>query len=132
MDALANASFASPLANANLKIPPGSSNTGLLTGLYNGFNVWTALVTVFLTLVAYDQCEPPVRKVAMGDGVLTGRLRHVHMAEGLHRRSVMEDAVHRALPRVGLSRLQQVQGEMGKWRVELCFRLSQVRTLGVL
>jgi hypothetical protein len=61
MDTLANVSFASPLANANLKIPTGSSNAGLLTGLYNGFNVWTALLTVFLTLVAYDQCELPLR-----------------------------------------------------------------------
>jgi hypothetical protein len=57
MDALANASFASPLANANLKIATAGSGAGLLTGLYNGFNVWTALLTVFLTLVAYDQCE---------------------------------------------------------------------------
>jgi hypothetical protein len=56
MDALVNASFASPLANANLKIPISGGDGGFLTAIYNGYNAWTVALTLLLTLVAYDQC----------------------------------------------------------------------------
>jgi hypothetical protein len=58
MDTLVNASFASPLANANLKIPISGGDGGFLTAFYNGFNAWTVALTLLLTLVAYDQCAP--------------------------------------------------------------------------
>jgi hypothetical protein len=64
MDTLVNASFASPLANADLKIATVSSQTGLLTTSYNGLNAWTVALTILLTLVAYDQCAPSSQEFA--------------------------------------------------------------------
>jgi len=58
MDILVNTSFASPLANANLKIPVSGGDGGFLTAFYNGFNAWTVALTLLLTLVAYDQSAP--------------------------------------------------------------------------
>src|SRR2546423_3020693 len=54
---------------------------------------------------------------------------HISMAERLNCRSVMEDTVHRTLPRVRLPGLQQIQGEMGQRGIELCFCLPQVPAL---
>ena len=123
MDAIVNASFASPLANANLKVPTVGSDSGLLTAFYHGFNAWTATLTILLTLIAYDQCESPTKAVQIGlEEMLTLRSQ-IHMAQGLNRRPVMEDTIHRTLPRVSLPRFQCVQGEMEQWRVELRFRL---------
>jgi hypothetical protein len=43
----------------------------LLTAFYNDFNAWTALLTIFLTLVVYDQCAPPTRYPANCVSTLT-------------------------------------------------------------
>jgi hypothetical protein len=56
MDTPVNASFVSPLANANLKIPISSGDGGFLAAIYDGSNAWTVALTLLLTLVAYDQC----------------------------------------------------------------------------
>ncbi|KAL9114529.1 MAG: hypothetical protein Q9227_001610 [Pyrenula ochraceoflavens] len=48
-----NASFASPLANANYH-PPAAYNS-LLSYLFRGVNGWTAVLAAFLLCVAYDQ-----------------------------------------------------------------------------
>lgn len=58
MAAVVNGSFASPLANA--QYPPASSTlptNGLFSKVYNGTSGFNLLLTVFLILVAYDQCE---------------------------------------------------------------------------
>ncbi len=56
METIVNASLASPLANYNLKVPIAQNDTGLLGAFYNRFNGWTALLTLLIALVAYDQC----------------------------------------------------------------------------
>ena len=48
-------SFVSPLANADFATKFTSDPAGLLLNAYNGINGWTAVVTLFLMLVAYDQ-----------------------------------------------------------------------------
>lgn len=54
---MANGTFASPLADA-LYIATLESNTGGLSSqLYKGLNGWSVIVTFFLLLVAYDQCQ---------------------------------------------------------------------------
>ncbi len=55
MASLVNASFASPLANADL--PIASSDNGILSRAYNGISGLSVFVTFLLVLVAYDQCE---------------------------------------------------------------------------
>ena len=54
MASVVNGSFASPLANANL---PVSSDSGLLSRVYNGTSGLNAFITFLLILVAYDQCK---------------------------------------------------------------------------
>lgn len=55
MASLVNASFASPLAHVDLKLPIGRDDGSFLAVVYDGFNVWTSVLTLFLALVAYDQ-----------------------------------------------------------------------------
>jgi hypothetical protein len=64
MDTLVNTSFASPLANANLKIAISGGDGGFLTAFYNEFNAWTVALTLLLALVAYDQCAPHAQDLA--------------------------------------------------------------------
>lgn len=54
MASVVNGSFASPLANADYM---SVSDGGLLSRVYNGVSGLSVLVTIFLMLVAYDQCE---------------------------------------------------------------------------
>jgi hypothetical protein len=55
---VANSTFASPAANANMPDPTSIALTGgVLSKAFHGLNGWTAAVTIFLMLVAYDQCE---------------------------------------------------------------------------
>lgn len=57
MEVIANAtSFASPLANADLKIQAGRAS-GILGRVLAQLNPWSVAVTLFLLLVTYDQCE---------------------------------------------------------------------------
>ncbi len=57
MEALANAtSFASPFANADLKIQVAHAS-GVLGRVLALFNPWSAAFTILLLLVTYDQCE---------------------------------------------------------------------------
>jgi C-22 sterol desaturase len=51
-----NASLASPSADAKFPIGLADSN-GFLSTIANGANAWTVALTLFLVLVAYDQCE---------------------------------------------------------------------------
>jgi len=55
METLSNGSFTSPLANANLQLARQSDSDGLLSSLYNVVSGWSAVLAVFLALVAYDQ-----------------------------------------------------------------------------
>ena len=55
---VANASFVSPTADAKFaqKINQFDTN-GIVSTLLSGVNGWTITLTVFLMLVAYDQCK---------------------------------------------------------------------------
>jgi len=57
MASIANGSFASPLAHAQYPMAPTSTAGGLLARVYDGTSAFSLLVTVFLLLVAYDQCK---------------------------------------------------------------------------
>lgn len=57
MASMPNGSFASPLAHAQYPIAPVSTPAGLVTRVYNGTSAFSLLVTVFLLLVTYDQCN---------------------------------------------------------------------------
>ena len=53
-----NSTFASPAANADYAAPiMDATGGGLLSSVYNGINGWSVVITLLLTLVAYDQCE---------------------------------------------------------------------------
>ena len=54
MASLVNGSFASPLADANLRIV---TEGGWLAKVYNGMSGLNVLISFLLVLVAYDQCE---------------------------------------------------------------------------
>ncbi|OAP59067.1 hypothetical protein AYL99_06365 [Fonsecaea erecta] len=57
MDVLANAtSFASPLANADLKVQAAYAS-GIVGRVWAQLNVWTVLLTIILLLATYDQCS---------------------------------------------------------------------------
>lgn len=57
MASLTNAtSFVSPLANADYIIPL-SQNNGFLNRISEQFNAWTALLTLILLAISYDQCS---------------------------------------------------------------------------
>ena len=49
--------FASPSATAKYAAVPSSTEDGILSLAYNGMNGWSAVLTLFLMLVAYDQCK---------------------------------------------------------------------------
>ena len=49
-------SFVSPLADATV-VPQLFQPSGLLGSLLGDFNVWKALLTLFIAAVIYDQCE---------------------------------------------------------------------------
>ncbi len=57
MAAAANGSFASPVVDAHYAATLDAESGGLLNQLYNGVNGWSFSVTLFLILVAYDQCQ---------------------------------------------------------------------------
>ena len=50
-----NGSFASPLADASYA-QHVSADSGILSRLYGGMNGFSVALSVFLVLVAYDQC----------------------------------------------------------------------------
>ncbi|KAL2007760.1 hypothetical protein VTN00DRAFT_7742 [Thermoascus crustaceus] len=51
-----NGSFASPAADATVSVQ-FSNPSGLLMTIYNGFTWWSALLTLFLAAVIYDQAK---------------------------------------------------------------------------
>lgn len=53
-----NGSFASPAADATVSVQ-FSNPSGLLMTIYNGFTWWSALLTLFLAAVIYDQGMSP-------------------------------------------------------------------------
>lgn len=57
MAAAVNGSFVSPVADARLVATLDADTVGLLNRLYNGLNGWSLFITLFLLLVAYDQCQ---------------------------------------------------------------------------
>ena len=54
MASLVNGSFASPLADANMRIV---MEGGWLAKVYNGMSGLNVLISFLLVLVAYDQCK---------------------------------------------------------------------------
>ena len=54
MASLVNGSFASPLADANMRMV---TEGGWLAKMYNGMSGLNVLISFLLVLVAYDQCE---------------------------------------------------------------------------
>jgi hypothetical protein len=98
MDTLVNASFTSPLANVNLKIPISGGDGGFLTAFYNGFDAWTVALTFLLTLVVYDQCALyALSRQSCFPYRLTANSQ-IHMAERVDCRTSMENTIHWALP----------------------------------
>ena len=57
MAALSNGSFVSPLANLDHVAAMPITDSSFLFHVYSGINAWSAVLTVLLMLVAYDQCE---------------------------------------------------------------------------
>jgi C-22 sterol desaturase len=52
-----NGSFVSPSADATIS-PRLFEPTGMVTAVLGDFNVWKALLTLFIAAVIYDQCKP--------------------------------------------------------------------------
>lgn len=128
MATLMNGSFASPAADAQYGSPSPLSD-GILAALYQNVNGWTAALTFFLMLVAYDQGESQCIHQFLLAPRSNLRCSQVHPEQGPHCRSDVQDTFHRAFPRIRTSRLQQVQGEMEQRRAQLCLRLPQVRII---
>lgn len=57
MASIPNGSFASPLTHAQYPLAPASTPAGLVARVYNGTSAFSLLITAFLLLVAYDQCN---------------------------------------------------------------------------
>lgn len=66
MAAVSNATFASPLANADYTAAPNAAAGGLLFRLYDGMNGFNVFASLLLVLIAYDQCEC----ARSGDGIV--------------------------------------------------------------
>lgn len=50
--------YASPTADAEYaSLAQGGDGVGVIGRAVAGVNVWTALITVFMMLVVYDQCR---------------------------------------------------------------------------
>ena len=56
MAAVVNATFASPIANADYTAF-SPADGGLLSRVYNGISGLSVTITLLLILIAYDQCE---------------------------------------------------------------------------
>jgi C-22 sterol desaturase len=54
-----NASFTSPLADAKLAQFVGHPQIDGLLARASELSAWTVVLTIFLGLVAYDQCKTP-------------------------------------------------------------------------
>ena len=96
MAAAVNGGFASPLADASYT---GSalSDGGLLSSVYNGMNGLNVCVSLFLVLVAYDQCESS--SIQQSGEVECEAYPYtlcsqIYMEQGLNRRPVMENPLH--------------------------------------
>ena len=102
MDTILNGSFTSPLANANLRLPTDSDDTGLLSSLYNGVSGWNAVLTLLLALVAYDQSEALFASLLILLQLLITACSQLQMAERSSRWPIMEDSFHGSFPRIRL------------------------------
>ena len=97
MAATINGSFSSPIADAQYPLGAAISDGGLLSQLYNGMNFMSVTVSLLLVLVAYDQRELSLP----GRAQLTMAKKydsHVHLEQRHNHRSIMEDAIHGAIP----------------------------------
>ena len=92
-----NGSFASPLADA-LYAQHVSTDSGILSRLYSGMNGFSVALSVFLVLVAYDQCQSRCSLKDIGDKMLTHPFSLILTSKRLYTWPRMEDAVHRAFP----------------------------------
>lgn len=125
MNSIENASFVSPLAGPDLNLQPQQS-FGFLEKTWNQLNAWTIFFTLLALCAAYDQCKHQPNPFTLVLVVLTLR-RQLPVPEIWHHRPGLENALYRALSRVNATQFSQIQGEVGKWRPELCLGLSQVR-----
>lgn len=55
--AVNNASFTSPVANADYSDSLTAATGGLLSRLYDGMSGFNLFLSLLLILIAYDQCE---------------------------------------------------------------------------
>jgi hypothetical protein len=65
--------FASPSAHAAAVPAQPWASLDILSPIVNGFSVWSALLTLLLAAVVYDQCMSPLRaagsaRAALGIG----------------------------------------------------------------
>ena len=121
MAAVVNGSFSSPIATADYS-PISSGDGGLLSKVYNGMSGLSATVTVLLILVAYDQCKSRLYKHLLQ--VTETCYSQVCLEQGIDHWTGVENAFHWALLTIGEPQDGRIQGKVGEWRFELCFRLS--------
>lgn len=57
MASATNGSFSSLAANADFISALKLEDAGILSHVYHGFNGWSIALTIFVILVAYDQCK---------------------------------------------------------------------------
>ena len=120
MAATVNGSFASPRAMAD-HAAISSTDSGLLSAVYNGIGGLSITITVLLILIAYDQCEWPLYPLLLPVADLNRS--QIYLEQRINCRTVVENALHWALLVIGEPQDGRIQGEMGKWGIELCFRL---------
>ena len=130
MAAVVNGSYALPAADAEYVLDLAQGHSGLLSYVYNGMNGWSMVLASLLMSVVYDQSErETVAWASAAEKSSNPFSSQLSLAKRLHSRTKVEDSVHWAFPRLRLPQDGQVQGEMGVWRPELCFRISQVNRI---
>lgn len=124
MAAVVNGSFPSPAANADFTSALKAEDAGILSHVYHGLNGWSIALTLFVILVAYDQCKRLApQRVVFYCVVAESSRSQVRLEERINCWSGMEDPVHWTLLGVRESEDGRIQGEMGQRRAELRFRI---------
>ena len=124
---MSNASFDDPVISAGHGASIARERaSGFFAQYVARASPWSALLTLFLAAIVYDQGGFGARSPqASSDASLVKS--KIYLQQGLHRRSLMEDPLHWTLSTIRESEIRRVSCEMDEWPSKLRLRLPQVR-----
>jgi hypothetical protein len=115
---ITNASFASPLADATYARIVGNPQIGSVLTTLSDLNGWAIALTIFLILVAYDQCKWR-RAIHASTRPAHSVYSQLHLAQGFNCWPGMESPLYRTVPLLNGAKMVRICREMGQRTAEL-------------